>query len=136
MTTAEGVSLSGGRGALEQLALRQTVLAERSGQFLAERRPTIEPTTLQNLMIRLGRAMDGMHGGEWEAMREVGRWASGEKLAFEVLTEATHVYKRAALPWLVRAYPGVEGFVDGFLGLDELLSAALACLAEGYFGPD
>ncbi|MEJ2557074.1 MAG: hypothetical protein P8186_12745 [Anaerolineae bacterium] len=125
------------RDVLDQLAPRRPILTMRCGELLAARHSALDPASLQRMIARLDSALDHMRLGDWsqcqQALWEVGRWTAGENLAFDVLTDATHLYKKVSLPWLVRAYPGVEGFVDGLLALDELLTAAVARLADGYF---
>jgi hypothetical protein len=125
------------RDVLDQLAPRRPILTMRCGELLAARHSALDPASLERMIARLDSALDLMRFGDWtqcqQALWEVGRWTAGENLAFDVLTDATHLYKKVSLPWLVRAYPGVEGFVDGLLALDELLTAGLARLADGYF---
>jgi hypothetical protein len=125
------------RDVLDQLAPRRPVLTMRCGELLAARHSALDPASLQRMIARLDSALDCMRLGNWtqcqRALWDVGRWTAGENLAFDVLADATHLYKKVSLPWLVRSYPGVEGFVDGLLALDELLTAAVARLADGYF---
>jgi hypothetical protein len=125
------------RDVLDQLAPRRPILTMRCGELLAARHSALDPASLQRMIARLDSALDHMRLGDWsqcqQALWEVGRWTAGENLAFDVLADATHLYKKVSLPWLVRSYPGVEGFVDGLLALDELITAALARLADGYF---
>jgi hypothetical protein len=125
------------RDVLDQLAPRRPILTMRCGELLAARHSALDPDSLQRMIARLDSALDCMRLGDWsqcqQALWEVGRWTAGENLAFDVLADATHLYKKVSLPWLVRSYPGVEGFVDGLLALDELLTAAVARLADGYF---
>ncbi len=125
------------RDVLDQLAPRRPILMARCGELLAARHTAVDAASLQRMIAQLDSALDSMRLGNWpqcqQALWDVGRWTAGENLAFDVLTDATHLYKKASLPWLARSYPGVEGFVDGLLALDELLTAALAHLADGYF---
>jgi hypothetical protein len=125
------------RDVLDQLAPRRPILMVRCGELLAARHSVLDLASLQHLVARLDSALDSMRLGDWtqckQALWDVGRWTAGQNLAFDVLVDATYLYKKVSLPWLVRAYPGVEGFVDGLLALDELLTAAVACLADGYF---
>jgi len=105
--------------------------------LLAIRHPALDPNTAHKLVTRLDRALACLELDDWtgttQALQEVGRWAAQTSLAFELLTDATHLYKRVAIPWLMRAYPGAEGFLEGLVALDELLAAATAHLARGYF---
>lgn len=127
----------GWRDVLDQLSPRRPILATRCGELLAARHPGVGQATLQDLVIRLDDALYRVRTADRDqgaqALRDMGSWATGENLAFDLLADATHLYKKVSIPWLVRAYPGVEGFVDGLLALDELLTAAVTRLADGYF---
>lgn len=125
------------RYVLDQLAPWRQVLVTRCGQLLITKHPMLKQSPLQELVERLDKLLNTIQLEGWaegiKAAVSVGRWAAETNLAFELLIDATHLYKKTSIPWLIRAYPGSEGFVEGLIALDELFTVVIAGLAKGYF---
>jgi hypothetical protein len=72
---------------------------------------------------------------EWrERARQFGAWCAAEQIPFEAVAAYLPAFKRAATPPLVREYPGVEGYLDALLLLDEALTMLMGWIPAGYYG--
>ncbi|MFQ5614433.1 MAG: hypothetical protein ACE5H9_20110 [Anaerolineae bacterium] len=121
---------------LERLDRRQALLQEKCAENLVESNG-LSPTVASALTRRWTEAvlaLKNLDDPAWEtAAARFGAWCAGQSIPFEAVMALLHFYKRSAMPLLIREYPGVEGFLEGVLALDEAVALLLGKIPGGYY---
>nr|BAL57574.1 hypothetical protein HGMM_F51E07C19 [uncultured Chloroflexota bacterium] len=121
---------------LTRLEHRQSLLQEKCAEWLvAENQLSQEMADrLSRQWVELVVSLKKMEEIDWQqqALR-FGAWCAAQKIPFDTVITQLHYYKRAATPWLVREYPGVEGYLEAHLALDEALTLLMGKIPEGYY---
>lgn len=125
------------RLALERLEPRQSLLQEKcAASLIADQ--GLAPATASALAEQwsdLLRTLKNLEAEAWPALAwQFGAWCAAQRIPFEVVAAQMHAYKRAATPLLVREYPGVEGYLEAMLVLDEALTLLIGKIPGGYYG--
>ncbi len=66
------------------------------------------------------------------AAESLGRTLRQNRVALPVALEAMFQIRKLARPFMVREYPGVEGFLEGQLQFEELCNTLLKYICKGY----
>jgi hypothetical protein len=121
---------------LARIDHRQALLQEKCvASLVAE--SGLDETVARSLVeqwLELMAAIKEIDDPGWqERAVKFGAWCATRKIPFEVVMAHLHSYKRAAMPLLVREYPGVEGYLEAHLALDEALTLLMGKIPPGYF---
>ena len=122
---------------LARLDHRQVLLLEKCSQRLVED-SGLDPETALALVKRWAGLVESIKNVEnpaWQGLAvEFGAWCAVQAVPFEVVMAHLHTYRRLVLPLLVREYPGVEGYLEAHLALDEALTLLMGKIPGGYYG--
>lgn len=121
---------------LARLDHRQDLLAERCGRRLVEEDGLSRETALALVQRWAGlvESLKNVENPAWQRQAaEFGTWCAAQAVPFEVVMAYLHTYRRLAMPLLVREYPGVEGYLEAYLALDEALMLLMGKIPGGYY---
>ncbi len=122
---------------LERLDHRRDLLREKCvGSLVTEwGLPETKAAALVERWTGLVEALKTGEDSAWQAQAGgFGTWCAAQAVPFEAVMGLLHAYKRGAMPLLVREYPGVEGYLEAHLALDEALALLLGKIPGGYYG--
>ncbi|RME41407.1 MAG: hypothetical protein D6796_15875 [Caldilineae bacterium] len=114
---------------LRRLARRWPTIQARCEELLAEPR-VLE--SVRRLIPLFETARTGGLPAALEGAASLGRQLRAEGCPFAEMLEAMFQIRKTARPFLVREYPGVEGFLEGQLQFEEVCNALLKGVSEGY----
>lgn len=122
---------------LARLDHRQDLLLDKCSRSLIEESGLSRETALAlvNRWAALLEHIKDVDNPAWQRLAvEFGAWCAAQKVPFEVVMAHLHSYRRLAMPLLVREYPGVEGYLEAHLALDEALALLMGKIPGGYYG--
>lgn len=122
---------------LARLDHRQDLLADKCGRSLVEENGLSRETALALVKRWAGlvESLKNMENSAWQGQAvEFGAWCATQAVPFEVVMAHLHTYRRLVMPLLVREYPGIEGYLEAHLALDEALALLMGKIPGGYYG--
>jgi hypothetical protein len=122
---------------LARLEHRQDLLLAKCCRSLVEENGLSRETAqaMVNRWAGLVERIKDVDNPAWQGLAaEFGAWCSAQAVPFEVVMAHLHTYRRLAMPLLVREYPGVEGYLEAHLALDEALTLLMGKIPAGYYG--
>jgi hypothetical protein len=96
--------------------------------------PPATAAALTERWARLITQMKRIDQVDWRGLAaHFGQWCARQSIPFAAVMAQLHSYKRHTTPLLVREYPGIEGFLEAHLALDELLTLLMGQIPQGYY---
>jgi len=117
---------------LHRLARRWPTIQARCEESLSEPQVT---ESVRRLIGLLETAQAGGLEAGLSAAARLGARLRAEGIPFAVMLEAMFQIRKMARPFLVREYPGVEGFLEGQLQFEEVCNTLLKGVSKGYQRP-
>lgn len=122
---------------LARLDHRQDLLADKCSRSLVEADGLSRETALALVKRWAGlvESLKNVENPAWQEQAvEFGAWCAAQAVPFEAVMAHLHTYRRLAMPLLMREYPGVEGYLEAHLALDEALTLLMGKIPGGYYG--
>lgn len=121
---------------LSRIEHRRVLLRDKCTDSLVAESKLAEPTAsaLSERWTELVVTLKNMDEVDWQAAAmQFGAWCAAQRIPFAAVMAQLYYFKRAAMPLLVREYPGVEGYLEAHLALDEALTLLMGKIPEGYY---